>query len=143
MGAGGQGGLKMSSWQALISVSGIALTATLVSILLKESKQPALAILVALAAGAVVFLRFLPDLASLLAGLITIFREQQLDGYYLTLMLKIMGIAYLAEFGAQLCRDAGQGAMAMKIEFAAKIAIMLLSLPVLAAILQSVLGLLA
>jgi stage III sporulation protein AD len=60
----------------------------------------------------------------------------------LTTVLKIMGIAYIAEFGAQVCRDAGEGSTATKIEFAAKILVMVLALPIIVAILESVLRLL-
>ena len=62
--------------------------------------------------------------------------------YYLAIILKIMGIAYLAEFGAQVCRDAGQGSTATKLEFAAKILVMVLALPIITALVDTVLRLL-
>ncbi len=46
-------------------------------------------------------------------------------------MLKVTGIAYLAQFGMQLCIDAGQSSIASKIELAGKIMIMIISAPVL------------
>lgn len=52
-----------------------------------------------------------------------------------------MGVAYLGEFAAVICQDAGEQAVAKKIEFAAKIIIAVLALPILVAILESLLEL--
>ena len=49
--------------------------------------------------------------------------------------MKTTGIAYLGSFGAQTCRDMGEGALADKIELATKVIIMILALPVLGGIL--------
>ena len=68
-------------------------------------------------------------------------RRAQINMFYMTTVLKIMGIAYLAEFGAQICKDAGEGSIATKIELAAKILVMVLALPIIMAILESVLRL--
>ena len=56
-------------------------------------------------------------------------------------MLKITGIAYLSQFGMQICADAGEGAIAAKIELAGKILIMTVSAPILLAVLDVVMGL--
>lgn len=53
-------------------------------------------------------------------------------------MLKILGVAYLAEFASVICRDAGEQAVAQKVEFAAKVIIAVLALPILVAILESI-----
>ena len=59
---------------------------------------------------------------------------------YLNTLLKIMGIAYLAEFGSQICRDAGEGVIAGKVEFAGKLLILVMALPLLAAVLETILN---
>jgi stage III sporulation protein AD len=61
--------------------------------------------------------------------------------FYLTTILKIIGIAYIAEFGSQICKDAGEGSIAAKIEFAAKVLVMVLALPIIVAVLESILRL--
>jgi stage III sporulation protein AD len=60
---------------------------------------------------------------------------------YLETILKIIAIAYISEFGAQICRDAGQGAIASKIEFAAKIMVVVMAVPIIGAVLEMVVGL--
>lgn len=62
---------------------------------------------------------------------------------YLAVIFKVIGIAYLGEFAAQICRDSGSTAVASKIELAAKIIILSLMLPILSAILQGILELVA
>ena len=59
---------------------------------------------------------------------------------YLATMIKIIGIAWLTEFLCQTCRDAGNGALAVKLEFAAKVSILLLIFPVLTELLHLVLA---
>ena len=60
---------------------------------------------------------------------------------YMGTILKIVGVAYIADFGSQICRDAGEGALASKIEFAAKIIVLVMAVPIIVAVLQSLLKL--
>lgn len=60
---------------------------------------------------------------------------------YVETILKIIGIAYIAEFGAQLTKDAGQGAIASKIELGGKILILAMAIPILTVIIETVIGL--
>lgn len=53
------------------------------------------------------------------------------NSVYLKILLKMIGITYVAEFGASLCRDAGYSAVASQIEFYGKLMILAVSLPIL------------
>lgn len=59
---------------------------------------------------------------------------------YLTSLLKIVGITYIADFSANLCRDAGYSAIAGQIEFFGKISILTISAPVVLALLDTISG---
>ena len=59
---------------------------------------------------------------------------------YLETILKIIGIAYIAEFGAQITRDAEQNAIASKIELGGKIMILTIAIPILSVVLETVLS---
>ena len=61
--------------------------------------------------------------------------------FFLATILKILGVAYLGEFAAAICQDAGEQAVARKVEFAAKIIIAVLALPIMIAILESLMQL--
>lgn len=64
--------------------------------------------------------------------------RQYLDsgGVYLKILLKMVGITYVAEFGANLCRDAGYSAVAGQIEFYGKLMLLAVSLPILTSLFE-------
>ncbi len=64
--------------------------------------------------------------------------EIGLQQEYITVLLKMAGIAYLSQFAVSLCRDAGQGAIAGQISFAGKISMLIISLPILEAVIKTV-----
>jgi stage III sporulation protein AD len=117
---------------------GLALVAALLSVFLKESRLPALALLLVLGAGGLIFLSLLPQLKALLDIFASLTEKAGVSPQYFQVVLKVIGVAYIGEFGVQMCRDAGQGALALKIELAAKITILLLAAPLITSIVQSV-----
>lgn len=60
---------------------------------------------------------------------------------YVETILKIIGIAYIAEFAAQITKDAGQGAIASKIELAGKILILAMAIPILSVLIETIIKL--
>ena len=60
---------------------------------------------------------------------------------YVETILKIIGIAYIAEFAAQITKDAGQGAIASKIELAGKILILAMAIPILTVMIETIIKL--
>jgi len=109
--------------------------------ILQEQKNP-VALLLVLAFSLIIFLVVVRQVALIFATLQTISMAAGVNSIYLKTVMKILGIAYLTELVAQLCRDGGSSALALKIELAAKIAILTLALPILLAIIESILQLL-
>ncbi|GAF63800.1 stage III sporulation protein SpoIIIAD [Bacillus sp. TS-2] len=66
--------------------------------------------------------------------------QANMNMIYLQTILKIIGVAYIAEFGAQIANDAGQAAIASKIELAGKILILVMAIPILTAVIEMVLS---
>ncbi len=126
----------MEIWQLVA----LGLISAVLSLLLRQSK-PEMAIFLALAAGLIIFYWLLDKVAGILGVLSSLAEEAGINLLYLETILKIVGIAYLADFGSQICRDAGEGAVAAKIEFGAKILILVLAVPVLLAVLNTLLEL--
>ena len=60
-----------------------------------------------------------------------------LEKEYLDILLRMLGIAYLTQFVVSLCRDAGNGAVAGQISIVGKISMMLVSFPVLEALMKT------
>ncbi len=65
-------------------------------------------------------------------------RAAGLTDEYVAILLKMVGIAYLSQFAVSLCRDAGQGAIAGQIGFAGKLSMLIVSLPVLEALIRTI-----
>lgn len=117
----------------IVSVIGMAVLATLLALLLKR-ERPAIAFLLAIGATVIIFVFALERLSSLLDVFRQLAERTGINLQYFNLLLKIIGIAYLAEFGAQFCRDADQETIAGAVELAGKAIILLLSVPILVAV---------
>ena len=61
-----------------------------------------------------------------------------LEEKYLTVLLKMIGVTYLAQFSSGICKDAGYSSIAGQIEIFAKLYIMVLSIPVLLALMEAI-----
>ncbi|HHY18870.1 MAG TPA: hypothetical protein GX522_03145 [Firmicutes bacterium] len=127
----------MIIWQ-IVGVGLLTLVATLI---MKENLQEAS--LPVLLAGLLVILAMILEPLELLWEA---FREfGHISGIqiaYLELMGKVLGTAFLAGLGADIARDCQQEALAAKIDLAGKVVIIVLSLPVLKAVLRGLLGVL-
>ena len=81
-----------------------------------------------------------------LEGIITILQQfttnTSLNSEFLALLIKITGIAFLAEFAVSVCKDSGESAIASKIEIGSKIIIIAISIPILSSLLEVILRIL-
>jgi len=120
----------------------LAIITAILAVFLKESRMPALAVVITLVAGIIILVALIPKLVQAVEVFSQLADRVNLNSMYLSTILKIIAITYIAEFGGQICRDAGQGALATKVELAAKVVIMMLAIPIMAAILDAVVKLL-
>ena len=100
-----------------------------------------MAVLLSLAFGVIIFISMLDKLSAIIDIMRELTQKAGINNFFFSTVLKIMGVAYLGEFAAVICQDDGEQAVAKKIEFAAKIIIAVLALPILVAILESLLEL--
>ncbi len=124
----------------ILQISGIALTGAVLAVVLKQ-KSPPMAVLLSIAVGVVIFLMVLGKIGAIVDILRQLSERADISSIYLGTLLKIIGIAYIADFVAQVCRDADQGAFATKVELAAKIMVLMLAVPIIVAVLQALLRL--
>jgi len=126
----------------IVQIVGLGLLATIIIVVVKQANFPVAAMLLGVVVGAIIFLSMLTKIGAIIDILQQLADRANVNQFYLATILKIIGIAYIAEFGVQVCKDAGEGAIASKIEFAAKILIMVLAIPIFAAILEAIIRLL-
>jgi stage III sporulation protein AD len=124
----------------IIQIVGFGLVAAFLALVLKEQKAN-FAFLVTLMVGAGIFLFLIDKIGQVLTMLQRLAINANVNMVYVETLLKIIGIAYIAEFGAQITRDAGQGAIASKIELGGKILILVMAIPILTVIIETVLTL--
>jgi len=124
----------------ITQVVGLALITTIFLLVLRQEK-PVMAVLLSLVFSIVIFTLMMGKLASIIEVMKELTRRAGLNYFFLATILKIMGVAYLGEFAAVICQDAGEQAVAKKVEFAAKIIIAVLALPIMVAILESLMEL--
>lgn len=113
----------------LIKIIGIAFITAISAMLLKASK-PELSFAVTVTGIIVVLMLIVDMLQSTMAIFASIGQLSGVENGLLKILLKIVGVGYLTEFGAGILSDFGNNAMADKICLAGKITIFLLSMPV-------------
>lgn len=123
----------------IIKIALFGIVAAMLVLLLRTYKGE-WAMVLSLTAGvliAVYLLGFLLDLSQMLRTW-----ESYLQGMseYMSVLWKALGITYLCEFAANLCKDSGNSLIAGQIELCGKVAVMLLGMPVLWTLLQTITG---
>lgn len=121
----------------LLQIVSISCMVMIFSLVIKRDR-PELALLLSMALAAMIFFIMLGKLKIVWDLFQGMAERAHIHPLYLQILLKVMGIAYIAEFGAQICRDAGEGTIAGKIEFAGKIFIVILAVPLISQVLESI-----
>lgn len=125
----------------ILQIVGVALLATILILVIREQK-PMFAFLLSAFVGIGIFLAMIGKISSVVSVLEQLADRSGIPSVYLKTMLKIIGIAYIAEFGAQIIRDAGMESVASKVEFAGKMLILVMAVPIISVIIETVLNLL-
>ena len=123
------------------AILGLVLIVTLLLILIRR-ERPEIAVLLAIAATGLILSALLKNIYQVVTVFESLALKSQFNLEYLKLIVKIVGLAYLAGFAAQICKDAGEGSMAAKIELAGKIFILSLGIPIMVGLLDLILKIL-
>lgn len=125
----------------IYQVVAAGIIATVLSLTIKKDK-PMFALLISIAASILIFIMILPNISAVLDILKDMAGTIDTSIPYAAVLVKIIGVAYIAELGSQICADAGESAISSKIELAGKIIILTISSPIIFTLLQQVLTLL-
>ncbi len=122
----------------IIKIAAFAFLSLFIIMIFKDQRND-LAVQISIVAGAMIFIFMLTKITVILEFIQKLAVDANIDAVYLTTVFKILGIAYLATFSSEICRDAGENSLASKVEFSGKILILVLAIPILMAVLQSIL----
>lgn len=124
----------------VLKIVGFAIVATVLIIIIKEQK-PEIAILLTSVSAILIMMYAISKMSGVIDMLNKLVETSSINKEFLTIILKVTGIAYIVEFGKNVCIDAGQSAIATKLEMAGKVIIVVLSFPLINALLTIVSGL--
>lgn len=125
----------------MIKIALFALVALIIIVVLRQY-HPEYALLTAVISGGIILIFLSTELASPLFTLIKMLNLYGVSNGLTSYILKSLGICILTNFSVGLCTDFGQTSLAAKVEMAGKVAILVLSLPILQNILEVGLSLL-
>jgi len=124
----------------IAQIVGLALLTTIFLMILRQ-ERPVMAVLLSMVFSILIFTMMMDKMAGIIEVMEELTKRAQINYFFLATILKIMGVAYLGEFAAVICEDAGEKAVARKVEFASKIIIAVLALPIMVAIIESLMEL--
>ncbi len=125
----------------ILKIIGVGLIGLIIIVMLKQYK-PEFVIYVSLIAGALILFLVIDKLTGIINLLQSLASKASINTEFLTLLIKITGIAFLSEFAVSICKDAGEAAIANKMEIGAKIIIISMSIPIISSLLEIILKML-
>ena len=125
----------------VIKIIGIGLLALIIIVILKQYK-PEFAIYVSMIAGVLILVLSIQKLTGIINLLQSLANKTYINKSFLSILLKITGIAFITEFAVSICSDAGEKAIASKIEIGSKVIIIAMSMPIISSLLELIIQIL-
>lgn len=119
----------------IFRIAAIGICGVLISAIVKGYK-PEFATYVVIATVLIIFGIVIYKLTYVFEYLGEIYNQISYGKNFFPIIIKVLAVAYIADFTAQICRDSGETAIAGKVELAGKVMIFYLALPVLMAVMD-------
>lgn len=123
----------------IIKILIIGVVTSIATIVLKQFK-PELSILVSLAGGIIILIGIINYLGNIVNSFMQIVNKTNVNFALFSSVLKIVGVGYITEFGANVCNDTGNSSIADKVLLAGKIIILCLALPIVSSMISTIVG---
>lgn len=124
----------------IIPIIGVGLIGTLIAVIIKEYK-PEFKIYISIICGIIIFFLVVSNLKSFIDLVTKLSSKLNMNNEFLLILLKITGISILTEFAISICKDSGESAIASKIDLGGKITIIGISIPIITALLETLINL--
>lgn len=119
----------------ILKIIGVGIIALIISVIMKQYK-PEFTIYVSIIAGIIIIFLSLDKITGIVTLLTNLSKKTGMNAEYLSILLKITGIAILTEFAVSVCKDAGEAAIASKVDLGGKIIVISMSIPIISALLE-------
>lgn len=114
---------------------------TAILVLLLKDRQPVIAYLIIVVTVLYIFVFLITYIKEILHLVTYLGEEANIQSFYIKTILQIIGIAYVAEIGSNIVKDAGLESVAIKIELVGKIFILILAVPIFKSLIETIIGL--
>ena len=121
----------------IIRIGAAGIACVLAAIFMKTAK-PEYSVYLTMAAGLFILAFAVGKFSYLYGSLKKIQQYVPVDTTYMNILMKMIGITYIAEFSSSVCKDAGYQTIAVQIEIFSKLTILALGMPVLLALLETI-----
>lgn len=125
----------------VLKIIGVGLISLIIIIIVRQYK-PEFTLYVSLLAGALILIFIMDKISGIIDLLTSLSNKTAINNEFLSLLIKITGIAFLTEFAVSLCKDTGETAIANKVDMGGKIIIVSMSIPIISSLLETVLEIL-
>lgn len=123
-------------------IAATACIGTVFAVLLKGTK-PELSIGISIVTGLTLIFLCADGISDVFLDFREVVSMSGIDIKYFETVIKVIGIAYITQFAAEICRDSGQGSIALKTEMAGKISVLVLTMPIIKGFLELVINILS
>lgn len=113
----------------ITAIAGIGILSAVLCVIVRQYK-PEMALGISAACGVLILIAVITMLSPSVEAIVRLTEAAGLDNGYAAILLKALAVCYITQLSADCCRDAGEAAIAAKIELAGKAAIVVISLPV-------------
>lgn len=124
----------------VIKIVGVSVFAVIMIIILKNYR-PEMALALSIITGIGIMLYAISKMSSVINVLNDLVSKSGVNTDFLLIIIKVIGIAYIVEFGKNVCIDAGQSSIATKLEMAGKVVIVVLTIPLISSLVNVLVGL--
>lgn len=121
----------------MIKVAVIGIAAVLLALPFKNGKSE-YSTMITLAACLLIFVIALAKISDMVEVIRRLETYMQGGNAYVTILMKMLGITFVSEFASGMCQDAGYGAIAGQVELMGKLVVLVVSLPVLLSLLDTI-----
>lgn len=121
----------------IIKIAGIGLIALILIIIIKQYR-PEFAVYISLCAGAIILTLVMSKTSGIIGILTELSNKVSDNNGFLTILMKITGIAFITEFAVSICKDSGESAIASKIDLGGKVVIISMSIPIISTLLETI-----
>lgn len=122
---------------SMLQIGIIGIAGSLMAIIFQQNHRE-YSVIIGISVGIIIFASIMSKVDVIVSAIHQIESYMNMDVEYIEVILKMLGITYIAEFASDVCKDCGYGNVATQIELFGKVSILALSMPVLLALLETI-----